>query len=256
MIAPYPLAADSKLVARDGANVIFFTPSYSLHTPSRGTTEYHGRHITPYIDPSKRLSMFLAGPPGAGKSYFIARMIEQLADQACPIYLFTSIGGDDEQFTTFAHRIRRVRMNAENVRGVDLKRLRTTNNPGKDAILIFDDVDKIREADLRREIFKLMEDTLANGRAHGEDEGNLHIFITSHALNDYRLTKYSFENSDYAVIFPSSTPFSQVERFLIKLGVKKDVIRRITSSGQRTCLIHKILPMFFVLGSTYFSLIN
>ena len=151
--------------------------------------------------------------------------------------------------------MRRIRMVPDIVSKITLEKLRGVNNPSRSAVVIFDDVDKIRDRALHKEIFKLMEEILANGRSHAEGDGDIHIFITSHALNDYRQTKYSFENSDYAVVFPAATPFAQLDRFLAKLGVGREMIREIASSGERTCIIHKIAPLYFILGSHHISLI-
>lgn len=261
MIAPFPLDKESSPIARDGDELLFYTPSHArsvkLIDDEARMKDYRGAHITPFFTPGKRVSMFLAGPPGAGKSYFIAHTLPLLPDINIPIYLFTSVESADDQFASIPpEHLRRVRMNPEIVSKITLEKIRSVNNPSRSAVVVFDDVDKIRDRALHKEIFKLMEEILANGRSHTRGDGNIHIFITSHALNDYRMTKYSFENSEYAVIFPSSTPYAQIDRFLTKLGVGKDMIRMISSSGERTCLIHKTAPLHFFLGYHTLSLLH
>ena len=125
-------------------------------------------------------------------------------------------------------------------------------------ILLFDDIDKIRDKEIKQLTYALMEDALANGRGHKEHngEGDIHVLITSHALNDYQRTKYAIENTDYVVLFPQSTTQLQFCRLASdKIGIDKRKCKELMEKGKRgecrSIVIRKTAPMYIISGSLF-----
>lgn len=204
----------------------------------------------PDILANGRLSIFIAGNPGAGKSYLAKDLIERFPPQY-QILLFTALEENDGNFSDLNERIHKIKMTPENLKNITLSAIRERT---KYPILLFDDVDKIRDPKVAKMTYAIMEDALANGRGHKTHDGkeDIHVIITSHALNDYVKTKYSLENSDYVALFPQSTTYSQMRRMFEKLGLEKelcDKIMKLGKSGEfRSIIIKKVAPMYIIFG--------
>lgn len=210
-----------------------------------------GANWLPCIDGTERLTMFIAGNPGAGKSYLAKEMIRLLPDDF-NILLFTALEESDGNFKELGKsRLYKIRMDVDNLSSISLSEIRKRS---KNTVLLFDDVDKIREKDVSDWVFRIMEDALANGRGHEKHDGNgdIHVICTSHALNDYRKTKYTLENSNYVALFPGSTTRRQLDTLFEKIGLDKSLCTEMLKLGKqgkiRSIIIHKVAPMFIIYG--------
>ena len=210
-----------------------------------------GDWLPSFLD-AGRLSIFIAGNPGAGKSYLAKEIINTLPPIA-DILLFTSLEERDGNFEEFGDRVYKIRMEPENLERLSLETIRKVS---KFPILLFDDVDKIRDKKVETALFKLMNDALANGRGHKRHDGtgDIHVICTSHALNDYVKTKYTLENSDYVALFPGSTTKAQYERMCNKLGISRELCELTYQGGKknfyRYVIIKKTAPMYIMFGDT------
>lgn len=145
-------------------------------------------------------------------------------------------------------------MTPEVLGSISLKEIRSRAKSPQ-TILLFDDVDKIRDHKVQNMIFALMNDALANGRGHEKHDGNgdLHVICTSHSANDYQKTKYTFENSNYVALFPGTTPPLQMHRMFEKLGLEKELCNKMMRLGRsqiiRSIIIHKVVPMYIIFGN-------
>ena len=108
-----------------------------------------------------------------------------------------------------------------------------------DCWCIFDDIDKIRDPTVSKLTIALLDNIVANGRSHGGKQIN--VIVTSHALNDYRKTKYSLENCEYWVIFPAKTIKMQVTTLLKKIGLEKENLYH-----EDRLIIHHSVPLFII----------
>lgn len=202
----------------------------------------------PNID---RLTIFLPGNPGAGKSYFASELIQRFPEST-NILLFTSLKEHDTNFDPFKRRINKVRMEPEVLERINVDSIRSRIPVGSDVIALFDDVDKISDKKLSKMVFQILEDLLANGRIHDRRRrgggGNIHVIATTHSLNDWLKTKYLTENCNYVALFPQSTTHIQLERLLSKLGLGKEMCGIIKDTGERVVVIHKTAPMFIIAG--------
>lgn len=200
-----------------------------------------------------RLTMFIAGVPGAGKSYLAKEMIKLLPSNI-PIMLFTALTEKDGNFDSFGKdRLYKIKMTPENLATINLEAIRKESGT-KQVILLFDDVDKIRDPKVQNATFAIMNDALANGRGHEKHDGDkdVHVICTSHAANDYVKTKYMFENSNYVALFPGATPPLQMYRMFDKLGLDKELcakmIRLARMQRIRSIIVHKTVPMYLIYG--------
>lgn len=201
-----------------------------------------------------RMTMFIAGTPGAGKSYLAKQMIN-LLPQTYDIMLFTALQENDGNFDDLGKgRLFKIKMEPEVLSRITLSEIRKRSRAPQ-TILLFDDVDKIRNPKVQNLIFALMNDALANGRGHEKHDGNgdLHVICTSHSANDYQKTKYTFENSNYVALFPGTTPPLQLHRMFEKMGLDKDLCNKLIRLGRsqaiRSVIIHKVVPMYIIFGN-------
>ena len=185
----------------------------------------------------ERLSYFIAGPPGCGKSTTIAEILHFFPNQ--PKYLFTDLDEDDRAFNMI--QFRKVKMETAILETITLDKLTKDG----DCWCVFDDVDKIRDPKKAKIVLSLMDNILANGRSHGGY--NINIIITSHSLSDYKRTKYAIENCNYWVIFPLKTMKTQTDSLLKKNGFEKLPIRE-----QERVFIHRSFPNFVVTNEVSF----
>ena len=200
-----------------------------------------------------RMTMFIAGTPGAGKSYLAKQMINLLPSDL-DILLFTALEEKDGNFDDLGKsRLFKIKMEPEVLSKITLAEIRKRAKSSQ-TILLFDDVDKIRDPKVQQLTFTIMNDALANGRGHEKHDGkgDIHVLCTSHSLNDYQKTKYTFENSNYAALFPGTTPALQMHRMFDKLGLDKELCKKMMELGRRqkirSIIIHKVVPMYMIFG--------
>ena len=200
-----------------------------------------------------RLTMFIAGTPGAGKSYLAKQMIN-LMPKECEILLFTALEEKDGNFDDLGKdRLYKIKMTPEVLSQISLKEIRERSKAPQ-TILLFDDADKIRDSKVQNLTFAIMNDALANGRGHEKHDGkgDLHVLCTSHSANDYVKTKYTFENSNYVALFPGTTPPLQMYRMFDKLGLDKELCKQMIKLARsqkiRGIIIHKVVPMYLIFG--------
>lgn len=187
----------------------------------------------------ERLSYFIAGPPGCGKSTTAAEILSLFPK--LPIYLFSDVS-EDRAFDELD--IKRMKMEADLI--AELKPEMFAKDT--DCWVVFDDIDKIRDAKTSKALISLMDNIIANGRSHGGH--NIHVIATSHSLSDYRKTKYMIENCDYWVVFPSKTINSQLKRLLSKMDLDKLDLKKYDR-----VFVHQSHPTF-VVTDYFISLIN
>lgn len=206
-----------------------------------------------------RMTMFIAGTPGAGKSYLAKQMINLLPSNI-PILLFTALEEHDGNFDELGKdRIYKIKMSTDTLDKINLAGIRERVKTPQ-TILLFDDVDKIRDPKVQNATFALMNDALANGRGHEKHDGtgDIHVICTSHSANDYKKTKYTFENSNYVALFPGTTPPLQMYRMFDKLGLEKELCQKMINLARaqqiRSIIIHKVVPMYLIYGDKIMQL--
>lgn len=231
-----------------GEKAYYLEPGISFPGGSRTVYSTDGEEWMPEFFPG-RITLFIPGNPGAGKSYLASEIIESLPDDT-EVLLFTALEESDGNFSSFKDRTYRIRMEPDNLGRLTLSEIRArVPYP----LLLFDDIDKIRDKEVERKIYALLEDALANGRGHEKHDGkgDIQVIVTSHALNDYRKTKFTLENSEYVALFPGSTTYAQLERLCKKIGISQSLCQYFHEQGKkgvRRIFIHKNTPMYFIAG--------
>ena len=220
----------------------------SLYKPETSLT---GANWVPVF--KDRMTMFIAGTPGAGKSYLARQMIDQMP-KSFDILLFTALEENDGNFDSLGKdRLFKIKMIPEVLSNITLSAIRERTKAPQ-TILLFDDVDKIRDPKVQNLTFAIMNDALANGRGHEKHDGkgDIHVICTSHSANDYVKTKYTFENSNYVALFPGTTPPLQMYRMFDKLGLEKKICSKMIKLARqqtiRSIIIHKVVPMYMIFG--------
>lgn len=240
---------DDEMYTSDDDDDDFFNSSMMHGKPQPSLT---GADWRPCFN--DRLTMFIAGAPGAGKSYLAKQMINLLPTNI-EIMLFTALEENDGNFDDLgAGRLFKIKMTPDILSKITLAEIRKRAKAPQ-TVLLFDDVDKIRDSKVQNLIFALMNDALANGRGHEKHDGkgDLHVICTSHAANDYQKTKYTFENSNYVALFPGTTPPLQMFRMFDKMGLDKELcqymIKLARSQKIRSIIIHKVVPLYIIFGN-------
>lgn len=211
----------------------------------------NGGEWYPSILDNGRLTAFIPGNPNAGKSYLAAELIKTLPSDY-DVLLFTALEEEDGNFADLK-RLWKVKLVPEKLELMTLGNIRSVS---RHPVLLFDDIDKIRDKTVEKMVFAILEDALANGRGHErhDGEGDIHVVVTSHSLNDYRKTKYTLENSDYVALFPGSTTFNQLLLLFNKMGLSKELCKEVYEKGKkcavRRIIIHKVAPMYIIIGNT------
>lgn len=217
------------------------------------------QHIEPFYNPKERITMFIGGTQGCGKSYFVSQFLKdyKLAHPQRPIYLITGLEEKDAHFD--GYDIRKVTMEPEIIKGITLDRLRYSDKKMKKktgCLLIFDDTDRIRDPALKRYVYALMQDALCNGRDHETQKAfaDIDVVVTNHEINDYLNTKYILTESTYIVLFPFFTTGDQIERVLKKITTNKETINRIVNYRGRAVIIHKVAPIYCITNNEIYLL--
>lgn len=221
----------------------------------RIATSMSGREWKPFFN--DRLTVFIAGAPGAGKSHLAKELINLLPSNL-DILLFTALEEKDGNFDDLGKdRLWKIKMEPDVLSKIKLAeiRSRTQNSDKKQTILLFDDVDKIRDPKVQQLTFQIMNDALANGRGHEKHngDGDIHVVCTSHSANDYQKTKYTFENSNYIALFPGATPAVQLYRMFDKIGIDKKLAAKMMKLGRKIdhfkVIVHKVVPLYMIFGN-------
>lgn len=233
----------------DGAMI---PPCAMIDDEMRSATSESGMPWIPEVLDNGRLTIFIAGNPGAGKSFLAKELIQELPS-TYDVLLFTALEEEDGNFGDLGGRLYKIKMTPENLKRLTLTEIRSRS---KNPILLFDDIDKIRDKTVEKLTYAILEDALANGRGHKahDGKGDVHTIVTSHSLNDYIKTKYSLENSDFVGLFPGSTTKAQYERMFKKLGLSTELCERTYEMGKkgqvRSIIIRKVAPMYIIYGNT------
>lgn len=141
--------------------------------------------------------IFVAGPPGSGKSYYVnryARMFKKLFNRR--LILFTRNADDPSMDNTPSGKPSEAYEKYiidDELPVMDLEELRNS-------LVIFDDIETAMFPKQTKYLFNLLNDTIKNGRHY-----NISVIFTNQQLRMYKRTKCIFEDMTELVIFPRTT---------------------------------------------------
>ena len=180
---------------------------------------------------AKRDCLYICAPNQAGKTTYLSKYISYFR-KVYPkrkIYLFSSQMNDPilDKFKPI-----RVELNAELI----------TNKISpvmlQNSMVIFDDIDKIRDKKVKREVYDMIEEILVNG-AHN----NLSIAITHHLMTDYKNTRIILNECSSITFFPRGGSAQQI-RYTLKnyYGLSKKQIETILKLKSRWVTLFRAYP--------------
>lgn len=188
--------------------------------------------------PSKDIveRIYVTAPSGAGKSTWISnwlsksRKLWKKKKDRKDIFIFSRVQQDRplDKFKPTRIDIDEELL-ADPVQAEDLD----------DSITIFDDIDTISDAALKKVVTGLRDDLLECGRHY-----NVRMLMTSHLMMDGMATKKCLNESTSVIFFARGGNTYQIRRFLqLYCGFEKDVINKILALPSRWVMIRKLYPM-------------
>jgi predicted AAA+ superfamily ATPase len=207
----------------------------------------------PQFRPHQNERLYIAGPSGSGKSTYLANFISQFlktkGKNDTTIYIFSSVEHDDVIDGRFGDRIIRPDMDDDEI-------LLDNYHPSEfehGAIVIFDDVSKIKNPKVRVAIHILLENLLETGRHY-----DLTIITTSHQLSNYSRTRTQLNEATSITVFPKfSGGTFHIRQYLQKhIGLNTQEIKKFLSLARnsRWITIQKTNPMYVISAKQIYAI--
>lgn len=204
----------------------------------------------PIIQKDQIERLFISGPSGSGKSFYLANWLKQWrklkGNKDQEIYLFSSVDYDpvlDDQFESQLIRV------LDEVEGDEL-----LMNPldledfEEGSVLIFDDVAKLKNIKTRLAVLMLLDSMLEIARHR-----NLTIIATSHILSNYKATRTLNSEATAVTVFPRKAGgLYGIKQYLDKkVGMSKDDMKRFLalSKKSRFVTLYRNLDPMIVISS-------
>ena len=156
--------------------------------------------IMPIPNLTTRECNYVAGPSGSGKSTYLSE-IGEMYKKMYPrnsIIMFSRV--DKDPSIDKYINVKRVLLDDSLIEDpIDTEEL-------KNKMVIFDDIDTLRDKKLREELYELRDDILETGR-----HNNIYTVITSHLLTNYKATRTILNECHSVTIFPRSGADKQIK---------------------------------------------
>jgi hypothetical protein len=173
--------------------------------------------ILPNVEGSDRI--YISGPSECGKTYLVSNyvryFIKLLPDKG--IYLFSDLKEDPE--IDDIKQIKRVVIDEDFIENP------ITVDDLHDALLIFDDIDSIKNKKIAQSIIDLRDDCLKRGRHNGLK----HIITTSHLNCDGKGTKHPLQEATHIIFFHSPNLNHLLKTYVGLSGKQIPIIKRLRS---------------------------
>lgn len=191
--------------------------------------------IVPLPRTDKRESLYVAGPEGAGKSHY-ASMYAREYKKIFPKKDFIIFSRKEEDEPLDKLKPVRVMLNEEIVEDpIELEEV-------ADSLVLFDDIDRIRDKNIKKSVDFLKDSILDVGRS---DE--IYVISTAHNLTAGKDTKHDLLESSSVTFYPNYGDDYHINYFLKQYcGLKKDQIDKIYNLKSRWVTIYKRAPMYIL----------
>lgn len=187
---------------------------------------------------------YITGASGSGKSTFTRMYCEEYRKKFKDneIYLFSNLTEDPSLDSIKPKRI---------IIGDNLIEEPIVMDDLKDAMVLFDDIDVIKNKAHREQVVKIMNECLEVGRHF-----NISMIITNHLPSDRSFTKRILNECHWCVYFPHSG-IGRSTTYMLEnyLGMSKDLIVKIRRMKTRWACIFRNYPMFYM-TERFISLMN
>jgi chromosomal replication initiation ATPase DnaA len=184
---------------------------------------------------AQRENYFLAGPSGSGKSYLSRDICDRYRDDDPdkPIFMFSRVTSDPA--------FEDLKMTRKVIND-DLVKEEQDISEFKNAIVIFDDIDTIKNKKHLAHVMAVRDDVLETGRHE-----NITVITTSHLLLNYNKTKSSLNEATNVVFYPQSGSIVQIKRYLKEhAGLEPKAARKVLALPSRWVMHCKTAPQCFV----------
>lgn len=192
-----------------------------------------------------RQCLYIAGPSGSGKSTYTSNFMKhwRRLNPRKEIIIFSRVPKDDA-FTEKRLNIKRIEINDDLLEDpIDIEK------ELKNSLVIFDDINTIRDKALREEVIHIQEDILEVGRHY-----RICTICTNHKLMDYRATRSLLNECHYITFFSGNGSYHN-KRFLKEYcGCDKKTIDKILKLKSRWITISKQYPMYCMCENEIFLL--
>lgn len=179
---------------------------------------------------------YICGPSGSGKSFFAANYIDKYKKKhkKNDIFLFSKIT-DDEKINKF--KPIRIKLDdkliEDNFEPIDFQ----------DSLVIFDDIDTIKDKKIKDEVYKILNAILQEGRHYKTS-----VLITNHMPTDREKTKIIFGEAHFITYFPFGGSQKQLKYMLeAHADLTKEDIKYNKASKSRWACIKKNFPPHTIL---------
>ena len=176
--------------------------------------------------------LYITGPSGSGKSWYANTYIKNYK-KTYPknnIYMFSPVVEDE----SISSDIKRVKLDD-----------RMVTDPLKigelaESLVIFDDIDVIKDKKLREAIYALLNEVLEVGR-----HIKVSCIITNHLPTNGKETRRMLNEAHAITYFPAAGSKVQLNRLLEQyIGMDKKDIKKAKQSGSRWVTVFKNYPQF------------
>ena len=152
---------------------------------------------------SKRDCLYICAPNQAGKTTYLAEYVKWFKKiyPKKKIYLFSSHAEDP-----ILEKFNPIRIEIDE----DLIENKISPEMLDNSFVIFDDIDKIRNKKVKKEVYEMIEEILVNG-AHN----HLNIAVTHHLMTNYKETRIILNESSSITFFPKGGSSQQI-RYTLK----------------------------------------
>jgi len=191
--------------------------------------------IQPLPDFNNTQRIYISGPTGSGKSYYIRMWLKEyikvFPDR--PIYLFSDML-EDPALDDFKN-LMRFKLDE----GL-LKKKHIRPEKFKNSIVIFDDIDSIQDKKLYAYVLSLQNAILKTGRKLGITE-----IVTNHLMNNGIKTKEIY-NECSIIVFPTRGSNFYALNYALKkyLGMDSKQVKHVARLPTRMATIFKDFPQF------------
>jgi hypothetical protein len=190
----------------------------------------------------ERQIIYVFGPSGSGKSYYSKMYIKQWKKQnpGGEVFLFSSLDDDESLDDIKPQRIK-----------IDKK---LVNEPidtevFKDSMVIFDDIDVIRDKDIKEAIYDILNSILEIGRHF-----NINCILTNHLPSNGKDTRRILNECHSITYFPHSGAGRQQRYFLENYaGLDIKEMKKIKKMKTRWATIFKTYPMCVMTEKSLFT---
>lgn len=188
----------------------------------------------PHVEKNQREVCFITGPSGSGKSTHIVKYAK-LYKKLFPdndIIVFSKIEHDEiDELNPI-----RIKLNEELIdEPVDSKEL-------KNSLVIFDDIDTIKDKHVREAVMDIRDDLLQVGR-----HDDIYVCTVSHIITDGPNTRVCLSESNCVTFFPSSGSVYHIVQFLKKYcGLSGKQTDEVLNLKSRWVTIYRRSPQYIL----------